>query len=234
MLAIEGVTVDISGVRPLDDVTVTYESGSCGLIGPNGAGKTSLFNVLSGFMRVSKGRITMDGEDLLALAPHKRARRGLRRTFQQEQVIKELSALDNLRLAADNLGGTAEEVADMVDFLAIERPRRRASALSMFERRLVEIGRALVSAPRVLLLDEPGAGLAEPEVDRLSDLIRKIPATYDCLVVLVDHDMELVSGVCTTTAVLDFGKLIAFGETSEVLRDPRVARAYLGTEDTDG
>jgi ABC-type branched-subunit amino acid transport system ATPase component len=234
MLAIEGVTVDISGVRPLDDVTVSYESGSCGLIGPNGAGKTSLFNVLSGFMRVSKGRITMDGEDLLALAPHQRARHGLRRTFQQEQVIKELSALDNLRLAADNLGGTAAEVARTVEFLGLERPRRRASALSMFERRLVEIGRALVSTPRVLLLDEPGAGLAEPEVDRLSNLIRDIPSTYDCIVVLVDHDMELVSGVCTTTAVLDFGKLIAFGETSQVLRDPRVASAYLGTEDTNG
>lgn len=231
MLEVRDLTVTFGGVRPLEEVSFELASGICGLVGPNGAGKTTFFNVLSGFIRPSTGTIEADGDPLLALAPHRRARWGLRRTFQQEQVIHALSAYDNVRVAADELGGGAEGAEAALAFVALRRADRRGAELSMLERRLVELAKAVVGAPRIVLLDEPGAGLADEETERLARLIRQIPERFDAQVLLVDHDMELVSAVCATTAVLDFGRLIALGPTRDVLDDEQVKRAYLGTEE---
>jgi ABC-type branched-subunit amino acid transport system ATPase component len=230
MLRVHELTVSFGGVRPLDGVSLEPGSGVFGVVGPNGAGKTTLFNVISGFITPASGIVESDGDSLLAMAPHQRARWGLRRTFQQEQVIQELSALDNVRLAADELGGDAEEAERALAFVGVSRTNRRGAALSLLERRLVELARAVVAKPRLVLLDEPGAGLVDAETDRLAELIRQMPERYGAQVILVDHDMELVSAVCGAIAVLDFGKVIGVGATDEVLADDEVKRAYLGDE----
>ncbi|MDF5756283.1 ATP-binding cassette domain-containing protein [Spongiactinospora sp. TRM90649] len=224
-LLVEDLLVRFGGVRPLDGVTVAFDSGLCGLIGPNGAGKTTLFNVLSGFVRPVSGRVTADGTNLLALPPHRRARWGLRRTFQQEQVVTELSAADNLRLAADHLGGRD---AGLLDFCGLDDPRRPAGELTLLERRRLELARALVGTPRIVLLDEPAAGLSDAESRALAEVVVAVPDKFDALVVLIEHDVALVGEVCATTAVLDFGRLITSGPTADVLADERVRAAYLG------
>jgi branched-chain amino acid transport system ATP-binding protein len=231
MLEVRALSVAFGGVRPLDDVSLSFTDGVCGLVGPNGAGKTTFFNVLSGFVSPLSGAVVVDGDELLGMAPHRRARWGLRRTFQQEQVILALSAYDNVLMAAEELGGGSAAVDTALCFVGLERPRRIGAALSMLDRRLVEIAKTVVGRPRVVMLDEPGAGLADEETGRLVDLIRAIPERFDAQVILVDHDMELVSAVCSTTAVLDFGRLIALGPTGGVLADDKVRRAYLGTEE---
>jgi branched-chain amino acid transport system ATP-binding protein len=230
MLSVRDLTVSFGGVKPLDRVSVEFGSGVCGLVGPNGAGKTTLFNVISGFAAPAAGAVEVDGFSLLCLAPHRRARWGLRRTFQQEQVIHTLSARDNVRLAADELGGNADEADQALDFVGIARTERRGGELSLLERRLVELARAVIAQPRLVLLDEPGAGLVDEETERLAGLICQIPERCGAQVILVDHDMELVSAVCPALAVLDFGRMIAVGPTSDVLADDEVKRAYLGDE----
>jgi ABC-type branched-subunit amino acid transport system ATPase component len=215
VIEVEGLTVRFGGVVPIDGMTVTLSGGTCGLIGPNGAGKTTFFNVLSGF---------------------RRARWGLRRTFQTEQAIADLSVFENVLLVHENTGGERttrrQDVMDAVAFVGLEREAdSRVGALGVAERRLVEVARAVVGRPRLVLLDEPAAGLPDRETEHLGRLIRRIPEETEAPVILVDHDMSLVSACCGTTAVLDFGKLIASGATAEVLRDEHVIRAYLGTEE---
>jgi ABC-type branched-subunit amino acid transport system ATPase component len=217
-------------------MTVTLSGGTCGLIGPNGAGKTTFFNVLSGFVKPVSGAVRAFGEDLLALAAFRRARWGLRRTFQTEQAIGDLSVFENVLLVHENTGGERttrrQDVMDAVAFVGLEREAdSRVGALGVAERRLVEVARAVVGRPRLVLLDEPAAGLPDEETEHLGRLIRRIPEETEAPVILVDHDMSLVSACCGTTAVLDFGKLIASGATAEVLRDEHVIRAYLGTEE---
>jgi branched-chain amino acid transport system ATP-binding protein len=148
-------------------------------------------------------------------------------------VIHALTVYDNVRVAADQLGGGDDGVRAALGFVGLDRTQRLGATLSMLERRLVELAKTVVGRPRVVMLDEPGAGLADEDTQRLAHLIRQIPDRFGADVVLVDHDMELVSAVCATTAVLDFGKLIALGSTGEVLRDESVMRAYLGTEDIE-
>jgi branched-chain amino acid transport system ATP-binding protein len=215
---------------------VTFAAGTCGLIGPNGAGKTTFFNVLSGFVRPSTGRVSAFGEDLLAMTDFRRPRWGLRRTFQTEQAIATLSVCDNVLLVHEHSGGDRrtrrEDVDNAIEFVGLGGSSQRlVGALGAAQRRLVELARAVVGTPRVVLLDEPAAGLPDEETDHLGSLIRRIPEEIGALVILVDHDMSLVSACCATTAVLDFGRLIASGETALVLRDPNVVRAYLGTEE---
>ena len=236
MIEVEDLTVRFSGVTPIDGMSVTFPSGTCGLIGPNGAGKTTFFNVLSGFVKPAAGSIRAFGEDLLRMADYKRARWGLRRTFQTEQAIEQLSVFDNVAMIYEHSGvkgrGKRAEVEAAIDFVGLETPSRaRVGGLGARERRLVEVARAVVGRPRVVLLDEPAAGLPEEETEHLRRVIQAIPGQFGALVVLVDHDMSLVQACCETTAVLDFGKLIASGPTPEVLRDENVIRAYLGTED---
>lgn len=236
MMEVAGLTVRFGGVTPLDGVTVTFSSGTCGLIGPNGAGKTTFFNVLSGFVRPVSGSVRVFGDDLLAMPHYKRARWGLRRTFQTEQAIAELSVADNVALAHERSrqGSRASRRADVrsaLRFVGLEvEPHVKVETLGARDRRLVEIARAVVGRPRVVLLDEPAAGLPDEETEHLGRVIRRIPEHTGALAVLVDHDMSLVSACCETTAVLDFGKVIASGPTAEVLRDDDVVRAYLGTE----
>ena len=215
---------------------MTFSAGTCGLIGPNGAGKTTFFNVLSGFVRPVSGSVRAFGDDLLAMPHYKRARWGLRRTFQTEQAIAELSVADNVALAHEHSrqGSRASRRADVrsaLRFVGLEvEPHVKVETLGARDRRLVEIARAVVGRPRVVLLDEPAAGLPDEETEHLGRVIRRIPEHTGALAVLVDHDMSLVSACCETTAVLDFGKVIASGPTAEVLRDDDVVRAYLGTE----
>ena len=236
MIEVEALSVRFGGVVPIDGMTVTFDAGTCGLIGPNGAGKTTFFNVLSGFVRPSSGSVAAFGEDLLATPDFKRARWGLRRTFQTEQAIANLSVFENVLLVHEHSGGDRRSRRDDIDaaiaFVGLDgEAHRLVGSLGAAQRRLVEIARAVVGTPRLVLLDEPAAGLPEEETNHLSALIRRIPEETGALVILVDHDMSLVSACCTTTAVLDFGRLIASGETATVLRDPNVVRAYLGTEE---
>jgi branched-chain amino acid transport system ATP-binding protein len=236
VIEVRDLTVRFAGVTPLDDVSVVFPGGTCGLIGPNGAGKTTFFNVLSGFVRPAKGAIRGFGDDLLALADFRRARWGLRRTFQTEQAIEGLSVFDNVALIHEHSAAKRTtrrtDVLDAMAFVGLDvSPRARVGGLGAGERRLVELARAVVGQPRVVLLDEPAAGLPAAETQQMGAVIQKIPEQFGALVILVDHDMELVADCCQTTAVLDFGKLIASGPTAEVLRNEHVRRAYLGTEE---
>jgi branched-chain amino acid transport system ATP-binding protein len=232
--------VHFGGVTPLDDMSLTFESGTCGLIGPNGAGKTTFFNVLSGFVQPAEGSVHAYGEDLLAMPHYRRARWGLRRTFQTEQAIEELSVAGNVALAHEHSkqgdrASRREDVLGAIEFVGIDvDPNEKVGTLGARERRLVEVARAVVGKPKLVLLDEPGAGLPEEETEHLGGVIQRIPEHMGALVILVDHDMSLVSACCEVTAVLDFGKLIASGPTQEVLRDEAVMKAYLGTEEVEG
>jgi branched-chain amino acid transport system ATP-binding protein len=232
--------VRFGGVTPLDTMSVTFEAGTCGLIGPNGAGKTTFFNVLSGFVTPASGSVHAFGDDLLAMAHFRRARWGLRRTFQTEQAIEELSVAGNVALAHEHSkqgdrASRREDVLGAIGFVGLDvDPDVRVGTLGARERRLVEVARAVVGKPRLVLLDEPGAGLPEEETEHLGRVIQRIPEHMGALVILVDHDMSLVSACCDVTAVLDFGRLIASGPTAEVLRDEAVMKAYLGTEDVEG
>jgi ABC-type branched-subunit amino acid transport system ATPase component len=236
VIEVRDLTVRFAGVTPIDDVSVSFPGGTCGLIGPNGAGKTTFFNVLSGFVRPAKGAIRGFGDDLLAMADFRRARWGLRRTFQTEQAIEGLSVFDNVAMIHEHSGAKRAsrrgDVLGAMEFVGLDvSPKARVGSLGAGERRLVEIARAVVGKPRVVLLDEPAAGLPDAETEHMGGVIQKIPAQIGALVILVDHDMSLVSDCCQTTAVLDFGKLIASGPTAEVLRNEHVMRAYLGTEE---
>jgi ABC-type branched-subunit amino acid transport system ATPase component len=236
VIAVDNLTVRFGGVTPIDGMTVEFPSGTCGLIGPNGAGKTTFFNVLSGFVRPVGGSVHADGEDLLAMADYRRARWGVRRTFQTEQAIEELSVYNNVAMVHEHskLGRAdrADAVLRAIRFVGLDLdPDVKVGGLGARERRLVEVARAIVGKPRIVLLDEPAAGLPDEETEHLSRVIRAIPEEIGALVILVDHDMSLVSACCELTAVLDFGKLIASGPTAEVLRDEQVIKAYLGTED---
>ena len=236
MIEVRALTVRFAGITPIDDMSVVFPGGTCGLIGPNGAGKTTFFNVLSGFVKPAVGSISAFGENLLGMADYKRARWGLRRTFQTEMAIEQLSVFDNVAMIHEHSGAKrASRRADVlaaIDFVGLQTPpKTRVGELGIQERRLVEVARAVVGSPRVVLLDEPAAGLPDEETQRLGEMIQRIPERFGALVILVDHDMSLVSACCETTAVLDFGKLIASGPTAEILRNEHVMRAYLGTEE---
>jgi branched-chain amino acid transport system ATP-binding protein len=238
VIKVEDLKVRFGGVTPIDGMTVTFPGGTCGLIGPNGAGKTTFFNVLSGFVKPESGSIQAFDEDLLGMTDFRRTRWGLRRTFQTEQSILDLSIYDNVAMLHEHTKGKRatreEEVLGAIDFVGLERdPATKVDTLGARERRLVSVARAVVGEPRVVLLDEPAAGLPDEETEHLATVIQRIPKERGALVILVDHDMSLVSACCEVTAVLDFGSLIASGPTGEVLRDERVMRAYLGTENPD-
>jgi ABC-type branched-subunit amino acid transport system ATPase component len=234
VIEVTGLTVKFGGVTSLNNMSVTFEAGTCGLIGPNGAGKTTFFNVLSGFVRPASGSVQAFGNDLLSIAHFRRARWGVHRTFQTEQAIEELSVFDNVALVHEHAGqpraSRRADVLDAIAFVGLDvDPATQVGTLGPGQRRLTTVARAVVGRPRLVLLDEPAAGLPDAETESLAEIIRQIPARTGALTILVDHDMSLVSGCCETTAVLDFGELIASGPTAQVLRDERVVRAYLGT-----
>jgi branched-chain amino acid transport system ATP-binding protein len=235
MIRIDRLTVQFGGVRPLDALDGEFRAPICGLIGPNGAGKTTLLNVLSGFVRPVQGSIYLDDIALLGFSPARRVAFGLRRTFQQELVVDELTAWDNVQALADHVCATRQDAHDQIEsalsFTGLSnRVDILGRQLNLFERRLVEIAKTLIGRPKVILLDEPGAGLNDSETETLRSLLVRIPEAFGAQLVLIDHDAELIASLCIETMVLDFGKLLAFGPTRAVLDDPGVRRAYLGAE----
>jgi branched-chain amino acid transport system ATP-binding protein len=235
MIRIDALTVQFGGIRPLDALDAEFAAPICGLIGPNGAGKTTLINVLSGFITPIAGAIRLNDIALLRLSSRRRVGIGLRRTFQQELVVDELTAMENIQAIADHVSADRaserREVAAALDFVGLSKRRHALGGqLNLFERRMVEIAKTLIGRPKVILMDEPGAGLNEAETDRLRQLLIKIPSAFDAQLVLIDHDADLIASVCVETLVLDFGKRLAMGPTRAVLDDPLVRRAYLGRE----
>jgi branched-chain amino acid transport system ATP-binding protein len=235
MIKIDALTVQFGGIKPLDALDAQFVAPICGLIGPNGAGKTTLLNVLSGFVTPITGSILLNDAVLLGLSPRRRVGIGLRRTFQQELVVDELTATENIQAIADHVSAdhasARREVGSALEFVGLrERRNTRGRQLNLFERRMVEIAKTLIGRPKVILMDEPGAGLNDSETERLRRLLVEIPSAFDCQLVLIDHDADLIASVCTETLVLDFGKRLAMGPTRAVLNDPVVRRAYLGRE----
>jgi branched-chain amino acid transport system ATP-binding protein len=231
-LEVSEVTVTFGGRRALDDVAIAAEPGRVtGLIGPNGAGKSTLFDVICGLRRPVAGRIALDGKDVTRQGPARRARHGMARTFQRLELFGRLSVRENLMVAAE-LGPDRRHPARAVDEIIArldlgEVAGRPADALSTGTGRLVEVGRALAVRPRFLLLDEPAAGQDAEETSRFAALLRSL-AGEGTTVVLVEHDMSLVMGVCDDVYVLDLGKIIATGPPDVIRRDQAVLAAYLG------
>jgi branched-chain amino acid transport system ATP-binding protein len=238
VIEIRNVTVQFGGVKAVHDLSATLTEGVTGLVGPNGAGKTTLLNVFSGFVRPTSGSIAVDGVDILQLAPHRRAPFGIRRTFQTEQVVENLSVWNNVAAALDNLptGGRprAALIRAALAYVGLaDRIGRLGVTLNACDRRLTEIARCLVGKPLLVMMDEPGAGLSESESDLLRRVILGIPGFCGAQVLLVDHDVDLISATCSATLVLDFGSKIAYGPTAEVMKDAKVRAAYLGTLDSE-
>lgn len=236
MIRIENLTVQFGGVKALNNVCVQLAAPVVGIIGPNGAGKTTLLNAFSGFVTSAPGSlISAEAVDLVTMTPAARARWGLRRSFQAEQVVDELNVAENVQVMLDSSGLSRQDRREALEralrFAGLQdHAKRSGDSLNAFERRLVELARAVAGKPRIVLLDEPGGGLSGGEVDTLRDVIGRIHPEFGAQTLLIDHDMELIAAACTETMVLDFGTLIAHGPTAQVLMDPRVKSAYLGEE----
>ncbi len=235
MIRVEDISVNFGGVNALSKVSCDFTAPITGMIGPNGAGKTTLLNVFSGFVVPRTGSIMIDDVCLLSMLPHIRAQRGLRRTFQSEQVVEDLSIIENIRVMLDALSLSNSEKNEQIEVALeyVELTKRRhalGKELTNFERRMTEIAKALVGNPRFILFDEPGAGFRGKENDRLREIITGIPERFNSQVALIDHDVSLIRSVCENTVVLDFGYLIMEGPTEDVLKDPKVIAAYLGKE----
>ena len=233
MIEIRDLTVQFGGVRGLNQLTATLPEAVTGLVGPNGAGKTTLINVLSGFVRPTLGAVLVDGRDLAEIPVHRRAAFGIRRTFQNEQVVENLTVAENVAAVLDNVptGGEPRRtlIARALDFVGLtSRADVRGASLDAYDRRMVEIARATVGRPRLVMMDEPGAGLSQDESGQLRRVIESIHDFCGAQVLLVDHDVDLISAVCAATLVLDFGSPIAYGPTRAALADPKVRAAYLG------
>jgi branched-chain amino acid transport system ATP-binding protein len=236
VLSLRGVSVAFGTVAVLWDVDLDVdEAGAVGLVGPNGAGKTTLLNVASGFVHPRSGRVVLDGQDVTHLPPPKRARLGLGRTFQTPILFDGLTLAQNLHTAGRmrrvgrNGGVTNDEALEITGLRHVAR--RRVELLTNYERRLAEIARALMLAPRVLMLDEPATGLRESEVEELSALLNETRQRLRLALVIVSHDMLMVRTCCPTMVVLDAGTVIASGSPEDVLRQAAVIDAYLGSAD---
>ncbi|MCA3444263.1 MAG: ABC transporter ATP-binding protein [Rhodobacter sp.] len=235
MIRLEEVTIRFGGLVALDAVSAVFTAPVAGIIGPNGAGKTTVMNIVSGFLTASSGRVQIDGEDFLKLPAHRRAQRGLRRSFQKEQIADDLTVLENVLVQTDwSLTGWGAKRAEAMEMLKAvglaDRAQKPGGALTGFERRLTDVARCLVGKPRLVMFDEPAGGLSVEETRTLGDLILRIHGLTGAQTLVIDHDVELINRICAETLVLDFGRRIAFGPTADVLADPKVKAAYLGVE----
>jgi branched-chain amino acid transport system ATP-binding protein len=246
VLQATGISVSFGGVRAVVDVDLEVAEGQLvGLIGPNGAGKTTFIDAISGFVRF-RGRVELDGHDLTGLPPHARARLGLARTWQSIELFDDLSVSENLLVASHRPSvwrtmletvsapdAHPEEIGVALRLLGLEAVAdEQPSDLSQGERKLVGIARALVAEPRLLCLDEPAAGLDTHESEELGRRLRRL-ADGGHAMLLVDHDMGLVLGICDEVVVLEFGRVIARGAPEAVRQDPQVIAAYLGGAATE-
>lgn len=230
MLEVRGAEVRFGGVHALRGADLEVAAGSVtGLIGPNGAGKTTLLNVISGFVHPASGSITVAGHRLDRSSPQKRAKLGIRRTFQQEQVVEDLTVWENVQAVADHLAASTADIRRALDLVGLSSVDDTLGAhLNLFQRRKVEIAKTLVGRPVLILLDEPAAGLDDVETRELMRLLTSIPEVSGAQLVLIDHDAALIASVCAEVLALDFGKRLALGPTRLVLDDPAVRDAYLG------
>ncbi len=247
-LEVSALTVTFGGLHAVDDLSFTVASGTIkGIIGPNGAGKTTLFNAIAGVTPPTSGGVTLEGTDITALRPHRRAALGLSRTFQNLQLFPEMSVLENVMVGAHPRmsggwlsamfasGGVEERAIEaeayrLLALLGLEaRAGDPAADLGFADAKLLEIARAMASRPRVLLLDEPIAGVPLVEQNRILEVIRAINAD-GVTIVLVEHNMRVVMSACADILVVNYGKRLAEGDPAEVARNPEVIRAYLGGE----
>jgi len=225
---IRDLSVRYGEVTALSDVSLSVAPGQvAGLIGPNGAGKSTLVDAASGFIRSYQGSVLVDGQPIDRLGAHRRARAGLRRSFQQDRTIHDLSVGAYLDLAAGHRV-SRDKRRELLEFFVCPPPEVRLGSVDLMSRRLVEIAGAVASAPKVVLLDEPAAGLSPQESAALGERLTEIPERFGSSVLLIEHDIELVQTACQWVTVMDFGSVIASAEPAEALGDPAVASAYLG------
>ena len=249
LLEVKNLGISFGGLRAVDEFNVSIEKGELyGLIGPNGAGKTTVFNMLTGVYKPSKGVITLDGQNITGKSTRDINRAGIARTFQNIRLFKEMSVLDNVKVGLHNhyRYSTAEGVFRLPRFFSTEKDMDKkalellhvfelddkadflASNLPYGDQRKLEIARALATDPKLLLLDETAAGMNHNETVELMNTIRFVRDNFNMTVLLIEHDMTLVSGICEKLSVLNFGQLLCQGKTSDVLNNPEVITAYLG------
>lgn len=249
MLEVKNIGISFGGLKAVDNFSLTIEKGQLyGLIGPNGAGKTTIFNLLTGVYKADHGAIFLDGKELTGKSTIEINQAGIARTFQNIRLFKDLSVLDNVKVGLHNHHpySTIEGIFRLPRYYKVEKEMNaqamellkvfdldkecdyKASNLPYGKQRKLEIARALATDPKLLLLDEPAAGMNPNETAELMDTIRFVRDHFDMTVLLIEHDMKLVSGICEKLTVLNFGQVLTQGETSEVLNDKRVITAYLG------
>ena len=249
LLEVKNLGISFGGLRAVNEFHLHIEKGCLyGLIGPNGAGKTTVFNLLTGVYRPNEGIITLDGENIVGKKTIEINRAGIARTFQNIRLFKELTVLDNVKAGLHNHHpySTLEGVLRLPRYYKVEKEmdekamellkvfdldkesQTLASNLPYGKQRKLEITRALATEPKLLLLDEPAAGMNPNETKELMETIRFVRDTFDMTVLLIEHDMKLVSGICEELTVLNFGQVLAEGKTSDVLNNPEVIKAYLG------
>ena len=249
MLEVKNLGISFGGLKAVDDFNVTIEKGQLyGLIGPNGAGKTTVFNLLTGVYKPNNGSILLDGHNITGKSTIEINQAGIARTFQNIRLFKELSVLDNVKAGLHNhyKYSTLEGILRLPKYYKTEKAMNeramellkvfdldqecayKASNLPYGKQRKLEIARALATEPKLLLLDEPAAGMNPNETAELMDTIRFVRDTFDMTILLIEHDMKLVSGICERLTVLNFGQVLCEGVTSDVLHNPEVVKAYLG------